>query len=192
MESAWACATIWPFYCCSCLAVKASLDRLRQKGITDPDPEALNLTPMRAGVCSLRGNAQGVAHMAKCTVLYYTGTTAVSVCLGIALVSIIYPGRGHPLGGASMRGDCYATTPVVQVIHVLVIVTWFWDGHYTFSRRLRVCLNSEDTQGAMLYYEERWSRSSTLGRGTFWGGGQHARRLLCNYPSGPGALLPIL
>ena len=67
------------------------------------------------GVCSLRGNAQGVADMAKYTVLYYAGTTALSVCLGIALVSVIFPGRGHPLSSASMHGNCHHTV-VPQVL----------------------------------------------------------------------------
>ena len=73
----------------------------------------------RAGVCSLRGNAQGVADMAKYTVLYYAGTTAVSVCLGIALVSVIYPGGGRPLSGANMHGNCHGTPAVTQVRCVL-------------------------------------------------------------------------
>ena len=36
------------------------------------------------GVCSLRGNAQGVADMAKYTVLYYAGTTALSVSVTLS------------------------------------------------------------------------------------------------------------
>ena len=79
-------------------------------------PEALT-GPFCTGVCSLRGNTQGVADMAKYTVLYYAGTTALSVCLGIALVSVIFPGRGHPLSAASMHGNCHHTA-VPQVTHL--------------------------------------------------------------------------
>ena len=57
--------------------------------------------------------------MAKYTVLYYAGTTAVSVCLGIALVSVIYPGAGRPLSGANMHGNCHGTPAVTQVRCVL-------------------------------------------------------------------------
>ena len=73
-----------------------------------------------AGVCSLKGNARGVAHMARCTLLYYAGTTAISVALGIALVSIIFPGRGSPLGAGAMDAGCREGTAQVCLLDCLV------------------------------------------------------------------------
>ena len=71
---------------------------------------------MCAGVCSLGGSARGVAHMARCTLLYYAGTTAASVTLGIALVSLIYPGRGSPLGAGAMDKGCQPGTAQARTV----------------------------------------------------------------------------
>ena len=52
-----------------------------------------------AGVCSLRGSTRNMAKIARWTLLYYAGTTVTAVVLGLALVTVLNPGRGSPLGG---------------------------------------------------------------------------------------------
>ena len=54
-----------------------------------------------------------MASLARCTLLYYAGTTAVSVTLGIALVTLISPGRGSPLGAGAMDAGCRPGTAQV-------------------------------------------------------------------------------
>jgi solute carrier family 1 (high affinity glutamate transporter) protein 2 len=56
------------------------------------------------GVCALRGSTASVAKVAKYTICYYAATTLTAVVLGIALVNLIRPGRGEPLGEGGSTG----------------------------------------------------------------------------------------
>ena len=60
---------------------------------------SVQLIPVNAGVCSLRGSASSMAKVAKWTLLYYAATTMAAVVMGVVLVNVLNPGRGSPLSG---------------------------------------------------------------------------------------------
>ena len=65
-----------------------------------------------------------MAKVAKWTLTYYTATTAAAVVLGIALVSLLQPGRGSPLSGSQVSGCgpdqvCFIGITCTQTCYVI-------------------------------------------------------------------------
>lgn len=75
-------------------------------------PKSFFGLPARAGVCSLRGSAASMARVARYTLAYYAVCTAAAVALGVLLVNLIQPGRGHPLAGSALSSCRSAGLPV--------------------------------------------------------------------------------
>ena len=61
----------------------------------------------------MRGTNGSMARVAHHTLLYYAFTTVAAVLLGIALVNLIRPGRGQPLGSGDVTA-CGEETAAVS------------------------------------------------------------------------------
>ncbi len=53
-----------------------------------------------------------MARVARYTLAYYAVCTAAAVALGVLLVNLIQPGRGHPLAGSAVSSCRSAGLPV--------------------------------------------------------------------------------